>query len=150
MHARTGGVRPRGRQTLHSPLPRLHIASQIDRYQHFFNFTGTRCRVGWEPIKHRQCACSTAQIVEFVGRLLLTKGRCSTGRRAPYLYTPAAQEIESKHFYRPIDKAVFVKYEKQFAKVDLFTVKDLFGDWQQIHKKHLGEGSIFDQVYLKN
>jgi sulfate transport system substrate-binding protein len=38
-----------------------------------------------------------------------------------YLYTPAAQEIAAKHFYRPTDKAVFAKYGKQFAKVDLFT-----------------------------
>jgi sulfate/thiosulfate transport system substrate-binding protein len=67
-----------------------------------------------------------------------------------YMYTPPAQEIAAKHFYRPTDKAVLAKYEKQFAKVDLFTVKDVFGDWQQIHKKHLADGAIFDQIYLKN
>jgi sulfate transport system substrate-binding protein len=66
-----------------------------------------------------------------------------------YLYSPEAQEIMAKHFYRPSDKAVLAKYEKQFAKVNQFTVKEVFGDWQQIQKKHLADGALFDQIYLK-
>jgi sulfate/thiosulfate transport system substrate-binding protein len=66
-----------------------------------------------------------------------------------YLYTPEAQELAAKHFYRPTDKAVFAKYAQQFAKLNLFTVKEVFGDWRQIQKKHLSDGALFDQIYLK-
>jgi sulfate/thiosulfate transport system substrate-binding protein len=66
-----------------------------------------------------------------------------------YLYSPEAQEIIARHFYRPSDKAVLAKYEKQFTKVNQFTVKEVFGDWKQIQKKHLSDGALFDQIYLK-
>jgi sulfate/thiosulfate transport system substrate-binding protein len=66
-----------------------------------------------------------------------------------YLYTPEAQEIAAKNFYRPTDPKVAAKYAGQFSKVERFTVADVFGDWKQIQKKHLADGAIFDQVYLK-
>lgn len=66
-----------------------------------------------------------------------------------FLYTPEAQELAAKHFYRPSDKTVFAKYEKQFAKLNLFTIKEVYGDWRQIQKKHLADGALFDQIYLK-
>jgi sulfate/thiosulfate-binding protein len=66
-----------------------------------------------------------------------------------YLYSPEAQEIAARHFYRPTDKVVWAKHEKEFAKVNVFTVKDVFGDWKQIQKKHLADGALFDQIYLK-
>ena len=36
-----------------------------------------------------------------------------------FLYTPAAQEIIAKNYYRPIDKDVAAKYESKFPKVKL-------------------------------
>ncbi|NEX63991.1 sulfate ABC transporter substrate-binding protein [Noviherbaspirillum galbum] len=66
-----------------------------------------------------------------------------------YLYTPEAQEIAARHFYRPTDKTVYARHARQFAKLDLFTVKEVFGDWHQIQKKHLADGALFDQIYLK-
>ncbi|WP_186426145.1 sulfate ABC transporter substrate-binding protein [Cupriavidus metallidurans] len=66
-----------------------------------------------------------------------------------YLYSPEAQEIMGKHFYRPSDPNVFAKFANQFPKVHYFTVKEVFGDWKQIQKKHLVDGAIFDQIYLK-
>ena len=66
-----------------------------------------------------------------------------------YLYSPEGQDIAGKHFYRPTDPKALAKYAKQFPKVNLFTIKELFGDWQQIQKKHLADGAIFDQIYLK-
>ena len=64
-----------------------------------------------------------------------------------FLYTPDAQEIAAKNYYRPTDAAVAKKYEKQFAKVTLFRLKDYFGDWQKAQKTHFADGGTFDAIY---
>ena len=64
-----------------------------------------------------------------------------------YWYTPEAQEIAARNFYRPIDAAVGRKYEKQFPKVALFALKDHFGDWTTAQKTHFADGGTFDRIY---
>jgi sulfate/thiosulfate-binding protein len=66
-----------------------------------------------------------------------------------YWYTPEAQEIAAKNFYRPIDDKVASKYEKQFPKISLFTIEEVFGGWQKAQKTHFADGGVFDQIYLK-
>jgi sulfate transport system substrate-binding protein len=66
-----------------------------------------------------------------------------------FWYTPEAQEIAAKNFYRPIDPKVAAKYEKQFPKVNLFTIDEQFGGWQKAQKAHFADGGVFDQIYLK-
>jgi sulfate/thiosulfate transport system substrate-binding protein len=63
-----------------------------------------------------------------------------------YLYTETGQDICAKNFYRPRLASVAAKYAAQFPKVELFTIKDVFGDWKQAHKKHFAEGGVFDQI----
>jgi len=64
-----------------------------------------------------------------------------------YLYTPEGQEIAARNYYRPRDAAVAKKYALAFAKVELFTVGELFGGWQKAHKTHFADGGIFDQIF---
>jgi sulfate transport system substrate-binding protein len=64
-------------------------------------------------------------------------------------YTPEAQEIAAKNFYRPIDAKVLAKYSAQFPKLTLFTVDELFGGWQKAQKTHFADGGVFDQIYIK-
>jgi sulfate transport system substrate-binding protein len=64
-----------------------------------------------------------------------------------YLYTPEGQEIAARHFYRPIDQKVVAKYAKQFPKVNLFTINDVFGGWQKAQKTHFADNGVFDQIY---
>ena len=64
-----------------------------------------------------------------------------------YWYTPEAQEIAAKNFYRPIDAKVAARYEKQFAKVNLFTVDQAFGGWSKAQKTHFADGGVFDQIF---
>ena len=64
-----------------------------------------------------------------------------------FLYTPEAQKLVGKHYYRPIDPEVAKQYEKQFGKIELFTIGDVFGTWQATQKKHFDDGGIFDQIY---
>lgn len=66
-----------------------------------------------------------------------------------YLYTPEAQEIIGKHFYRPIDATVAAKFEKQFPKLNLITVDDTFGGWQKAQKTHFVDGAVFDQIFTR-
>jgi sulfate transport system substrate-binding protein len=65
-----------------------------------------------------------------------------------YLYSPEGQQIAAKNFYRPRDANVAAKYEKQFAKVDLFTLEELFGDWDKAQKTHFADGGVFDKIYV--
>jgi sulfate/thiosulfate transport system substrate-binding protein len=64
-------------------------------------------------------------------------------------YTPEAQEIAAKNFYRPIDEKVAAKYAAQFPKVKLFTIDAVFGGWQKAQSTHFADGGVFDQIYLK-
>jgi sulfate/thiosulfate-binding protein len=66
-----------------------------------------------------------------------------------FWYTPEAQEIAAKNYYRPVDPKIAAKYEKQFPKVNLITVDETFGGWQQAQKAHFADGGVFDQIYLK-
>jgi sulfate/thiosulfate transport system substrate-binding protein len=66
-----------------------------------------------------------------------------------YWYTPEAQEIAAKNFYRPIDPNVLEKYKGQFPQVTLFTIDEVFGGWQKAQKTHFVDGAIFDQIYVK-
>jgi sulfate transport system substrate-binding protein len=64
-----------------------------------------------------------------------------------YWYTKEAQEIAARNFYRPRDAEIAKKYENAFAKVELFTIDDVFGGWTKAQKEHFGDGGIFDQIY---
>src|SRR5690606_8587251 len=64
-----------------------------------------------------------------------------------YLYTPEAQDLVGKHFYRPTEAAAVAKYSKQFVKTELFTIDKVFGGWQAAQKKHFADGGTFDEIY---
>ena len=64
-----------------------------------------------------------------------------------YWYTKEGQEIAARNSYRPRDSEIAKEYEKSFAKVELFTIDDVFGGWAKAQKDHFGEGGIFDQIY---
>ncbi len=34
-----------------------------------------------------------------------------------------------------------------FAKVELFTIDDVFGGWTKAQKEHFADGGVFDQIY---
>jgi sulfate transport system substrate-binding protein len=64
-----------------------------------------------------------------------------------YLYSPEAQEIAGKNFYRPRDPKVAEKFASQFAPVKLFTIDEVFGGWGKAQKTHFDDGGVFDQIY---
>lgn len=64
-----------------------------------------------------------------------------------FLYTKPAQELIAKHFYRSNDPEVIAKYAKQFPKIPLVTVDEVFGGWQKAQATHFADGGVFDQIY---
>ncbi len=65
-----------------------------------------------------------------------------------HLYSPAAQEIIAKHYYRPRNAEVAAKYAKRFPAVKLVTIAD-FGGWTKAQEKHFADGGVFDRIYSK-
>jgi len=63
-----------------------------------------------------------------------------------FLYSPQAQEIEARNFYRPRSAEVAARYAAQFPKVNTFTLADEFGSWRQTQAKFFAEGGVFDQI----
>ncbi len=64
-----------------------------------------------------------------------------------FLYTPAAQDIVAKNYYRPTDPAVAAKYSSQFKEIKLYTIDKDFGGWKKAQALHFNDGGVFDQIY---
>ena len=64
-----------------------------------------------------------------------------------FLYTPQAQEIEARDFYRPRNQAILAKYKAQFPNIPLATVDGDFGGWAKAQATHFADGGVFDQIY---
>jgi sulfate/thiosulfate-binding protein len=64
-----------------------------------------------------------------------------------YWYSREGQEIAARNSYRPRDPEIAKEYEASFAKVELFTIDEMFGGWTEAQKVHFSEGGIFDQIY---
>ncbi len=64
-----------------------------------------------------------------------------------FLYTPEAQAIEGRDFYRPRDRAAAAKYKDQFPDIPLATVESDFGGWDKTQATHFADGGVFDQIY---
>jgi sulfate transport system substrate-binding protein len=64
-----------------------------------------------------------------------------------HLYSPTGQAIAAKHFYRPVapEHADPADLER-FPEVELITIDEVFGGWQEAQSRHFAEGGIFDQI----
>jgi sulfate/thiosulfate-binding protein len=61
-----------------------------------------------------------------------------------FLFTPEAQAIAAKEFYRTVEPA---PADPPFARVALFTIEDEFGGWDKAQAAHFADGATFDQIY---
>ena len=64
-----------------------------------------------------------------------------------FLYTDEAQEILAKHYYRPTHEEILKKHRDTFPEMRLFVVTDIGENWEDVHKKLVGDGSVFDTIY---
>jgi sulfate transport system substrate-binding protein len=73
------------------------------------------------------------------------KNRAEAEDYLKHLYSPEAQELAAKHFYRPTDPAIAAKVKDRFPAMKLVTIADL-GGWKSAQQTHFADGAIFDQV----
>ncbi|MFM9280296.1 sulfate ABC transporter substrate-binding protein [Paenibacillus jiagnxiensis] len=65
-----------------------------------------------------------------------------------YLYSEEGQTIAAENFYRPTLDSVAEQFKDSFPAIELFTLQDVFGTWQETQEKHFNDGGIFDQIYV--
>ncbi len=64
-----------------------------------------------------------------------------------FLYTPQAQELAAKNFYRPTDPAIAAKYADKFPAIRFFRIDAVAKDWNDAYKRFFDNGGVFDQIY---
>src|SRR6202790_2917159 len=65
-----------------------------------------------------------------------------------FLYSPQAQEIAARHFYRPRDESVAHKCANQLQKMPLLlSVDEVFGGWTKAQAPHFADHGTFDRIY---
>ncbi len=64
-----------------------------------------------------------------------------------FLYSPLAQELIAKNYYRPRNAAVAAKYASKFKQIPLVTIDDTFGGWKKAQATHFADGGLFDKIY---
>jgi len=64
-----------------------------------------------------------------------------------FLYTPEAQDIIARNYFRPRNPQVAARYKSQFPNVKLFTIERNFGGWAKAQALHFNDGGLFDQEF---
>jgi sulfate transport system substrate-binding protein len=86
--------------------------------------------------------------VSLVDKVALRHGTTKVAQAyLDYLYTPDAQEIIARNYYRPRDAAVAAKYAGQFGKVPTLVTIDDLGGWKKVQAEHFNDGGVFDSIY---
>ncbi|MEO8206793.1 MAG: sulfate ABC transporter substrate-binding protein [Chthoniobacterales bacterium] len=63
------------------------------------------------------------------------------------LWSPQAQQIAVKNFFRPQSEEVLAANAALFPKLTLYKIDDIFGSWGNAQKTHFDDGGLFDQIY---
>jgi sulfate transport system substrate-binding protein len=65
-----------------------------------------------------------------------------------HLYSPAAQALIAKNYYRPVSPE-YARPEdmKRFPKLKLLTIDGDFKGWAKAQATHFNDGGVFDQIY---
>ena len=63
-----------------------------------------------------------------------------------FLYSPWAQDIVARNYYRPRDPGVARKWGVQFPNLKLVTIDKEFGGWRRAQKTYFDDGGVYDQI----
>ena len=65
-----------------------------------------------------------------------------------FLYSPAAQKIIARNFYRPFKPEAAEPADlARFPKLKLASIEQVFGGWSKAQAEHFADGGQFDQIY---
>jgi sulfate/thiosulfate-binding protein len=88
--------------------------------------------------------------VAIVDKVVDKKGtRAAAEAYFNFIYSPEGQEIAAKNHYRPRNPEIAAKHHEEFAKIDLFTIDEVFGGWQKAQATHFNDDGVFDKIYLQ-
>lgn len=65
-----------------------------------------------------------------------------------YLWSPKAQRLAAKNYFRPTDPQVIQETAGQFPSVATFDVNQVFGSWDSINQTHFVDNGLFDRLYI--
>jgi sulfate transport system substrate-binding protein len=63
-----------------------------------------------------------------------------------FLYSPEAQEIAARFYFRPRQAEIAETSRDRFPQLKLMNI-DQFGGWSKVQKTHFADGGVFDQIY---
>ncbi|UCC71560.1 MAG: sulfate ABC transporter substrate-binding protein, partial [Gemmatimonadota bacterium] len=67
-----------------------------------------------------------------------------------FLYSPIGQRLAAKHYYRPVyPEHADPEDLRRFPDVELVSVDEVFGGWQEAQRLHFADGGIFDRIYAQ-
>ena len=82
------------------------------------------------------------------GNLATPEERALAEAYLNFLYTPEAQALIFKHYYRGWDTSLAAPEDvARFPAVDLVSIAD-FGGWAKVQPEHFADGGVFDQIYV--
>jgi len=85
--------------------------------------------------------------VAVVDKVVDRKGtRVAAEAYVKFLYSPLAQDLIGKNFYRPRNADAAAKYASRFPKIPMVTIA-AFGGWTKAQATHFADGGVFDQIY---
>ncbi|MEN3385876.1 MAG: sulfate/thiosulfate transport system substrate-binding protein, partial [Hyphomicrobiales bacterium] len=88
--------------------------------------------------------------IAIVDKVVDKKGtRAAAEAYFKFIYSPEGQEIAAQNHYRPRDPAIAARHEGDFAKVDLFTIDEVFGGWKKAQAAHFDDAGFFDKIYTQ-
>ena len=88
--------------------------------------------------------------IAIVDKVVDKKGtRAAAEAYFKFMYSSEGQEIAARNHYRPRDPAIAQQHEGEFAKIELFTIDDVFGGWQKAQAAHFDDAGVFDQIYTQ-
>ena len=86
--------------------------------------------------------------VAVVDKVVDQKGtRAAAEAYLKFLYTPEAQEIIARNYYRPRDATVAARHKAEFPQLPMLTIDKDFGGWAKAQKTHFADGGEFDRIF---
>lgn len=64
-----------------------------------------------------------------------------------FLYTEDGQRVAAEFGHRVQNEKIAAEFKDQFPAIQLVTVDDVFGGWNEIQKVHFASGAILDKLY---
>ena len=85
--------------------------------------------------------------VAVVDKIVDQKGtRAAAEAYLAFLYTPEAQRIIGKNFFRPRDATVAAEFAERYPPLKMVTIAD-FGGWPAAQAAYFADGGMFDRIY---